>query len=71
MQVGLVCQQTLLPLLPSLEQQLCEDSLDKRVDAVKLVAKLLSLPNPGMHANYSGLLEKLLARCTDKQVCAL
>lgn len=61
--------QVLLPVIPHLTSELHSDDAAKRLEACQLLGRLLSLPGNKLVNEYRDVLEALLRRYADGQVC--
>uniref|UniRef100_A0A2P2M3Q4 Uncharacterized protein MANES_18G076700 n=1 Tax=Rhizophora mucronata TaxID=61149 RepID=A0A2P2M3Q4_RHIMU len=60
--------QMLLAIIPNLTQELLTDQVDVRIKAVKLIGKLLALPESHVAQNYRNLFIEFKNRFSDKSV---
>lgn len=68
LQVYRATEQTLLPVLPHLAQQLGLEDEARRLAAVDLLGALFSIPGTRLDAEYAQLFTEFLRRFTDQKV---
>lgn len=69
-QLYMTVPQVLLPVIPHLTSELHSDEGAKRLEAATLLGRLLSLPGNRLVNEYKDVLDALLRRYSDTQVCA-
>lgn len=70
LQLYMTVPQVLLPVIPHLASELHSDEGPKRLEAATLLGRLLSLPGNRLVNEYKDVLDALLRRYSDTQVCA-
>lgn len=70
LQLYMTVPQVLLPVIPHLTSELHSDEGPKRLEAATLLGRLLSLPGNRLVNEYKDVLDALLRRYSDTQVCA-
>ena len=67
-QIYRVSPQTMLPVLPKLASELQVDQESKRLAALELLGRLLSLPGSDLDLTYAELFQEFLKRACDQKV---